>query len=437
MTALLRATSLWLLGLSVYVGGWYVEGPAFQAVQMGSVGLFIGAGFLALLAGRTRRLPLCTSESILGAAFVFAMLVAFVRGVPLSALYGGMFLVVLASAALLARQPWVDRIDAVFRRAYLALIASVLAVQSGEFLASVAGTVEYSVGLVRFAPLGMHPNLSGLVYGGGALLFFQHFLSSRRAHQRLLALLLCGLCLAVVLAASARASLLALGLTGLLGTVLMAWRGSRRARIALALGALGLLAVGLWKAPAIADYLTIILDLDSPTRGTDSGATGREDIWRDGIRLFLSDPLLFFTGRGVRAAGPEVIGFPVESSYINLALEHGAVFGLLIALAFAATAWRTLGRSVRGGTLDPVLFLSGLMLVFVLLQSVFNRYLVAVGNPYSLWILLLLLRLNLAPPAVHTHRAPRTARARTRVPAAAASTRFPTPATGRRTAAST
>lgn len=437
MTALLRATSLWLLGLSVYVGGWYVEGPAFQAVQMGSVGLFIGAGFLALLAGRTRRLPLCTSESILGAAFVFAMLVAFVRGVPLSALYGGMFLVVLASAALLARQPWVDRIDAVFRRAYLALIASVLAVQSGEFLASVAGTVEYSVGLVRFAPLGMHPNLSGLVYGGGALLFFQHFLSSRRAHQRLLALLLCGLCLAVVLAASARASLLALGLTGLLGTVLMAWRGSRRARIALALGALGLLAVGLWKAPAIADYLTIILDLDSPTRGTDSGATGREEIWRDGIRLFLSDPLLFFTGRGVRAAGPEVIGFPVESSYINLALEHGAVFGLLIALAFAATAWRTLGRSVRGGTLDPVLFLSGLMLVFVLLQSVFNRYLVAVGNPYSLWILLLLLRLNLAPPVLHTHPAPRTARARTRVRAASASTPFPTPATGRRTAAST
>lgn len=437
MTALLRATSLWLLGLSVYVGGWYVEGPAFQAVQMGSVGLFIGAGFMALLAGRTRRLPLCTSESILGAAFVFAMLVAFVRGVPLSALYGGMFLVVLASAALLARQPWVERIDAVFRRAYLALIASVLAVQSGEFLASVAGTVEYSVGLVRFAPLGMHPNLSGLVYGGGALLFFQHFLSSRRAHQRLLALLMCGLCLAVVLAASARASLLALGLTGVLGTVLMAWRGSRRARIALALGALGLLAVGLWKAPAIADYLTIILDLDSPTRGTDSGATGREEIWRDGIRLFLSDPLLFFIGRGVRAAGPEVIGFPVESSYINLALEHGAVFGLLIALAFAATAWRTLGRSVRGGTLDPVLFLSGLMLVFVLLQSVFNRYLVAVGNPYSLWILLLLLRLNLAPPVVHTPRAPRTAPARTRLRAAAASTPFPTSATGRRTAAST
>ena len=28
-----------------------------------------------------------------------------------------------------------------------------------------------------------HPNLAGLVYGGGSLLFFQHFLSSTRTHQ--------------------------------------------------------------------------------------------------------------------------------------------------------------------------------------------------------------------------------------------------------------
>ena len=397
MSALLRLFSLWALGLSIYVGGWYVEGPAFQAVQMGSVGLFIGAGVLAVLAGGTRRVALCTSESILGAAFVFAMFVAFVRGVPMSAVFGAMFLVVLAAAAVLARQPWVNSVDAVFRRAYLALLVSVLAVQPADFLTSVAGTVERAVGLVRFAPLGMHPNLSGLVYGGGALLFFQYFLSSTRTHQRLFALLMSGLCMSMVLAASARASLLALGLTGAVGALLIAWRGSRRARWALALAALALLGAALWQLGAISDYLSVILDLDSPTRGVDSGATGREEIWRDGVLLVLSDPLLFFTGRGVRAAGPEVIGFPVESSYINLALEHGAVFGLLMAGAFVVTAWRTLSRSFASGRMDPALFLSGLMLVFVLIQSVFNRYLVAVGNPYSLWILLLLLRLNLAP----------------------------------------
>ena len=397
MNPLLRLVSMWMLGLAIYLGGWYVEGPTFQAVQLGAIGLFLTAGILALLSGGTRRIELCATEYLLGGAFLFAMLVAFLRGNPLSTAFGAMFLLVLISAGVLVRQHWVASIDLVFRRAWIALLISVLVVQPGEFLTSVVGTVERSVGLVRFAPLGMHPNLSGLVYGGGCLLFFQHFLATPRHHQKLFALLLSALCLSMVLAASARASLLALGLTGTVAAVLIAWRGSRRARVALSLAAITLLAVGIFKATAIADYLTIILDLNSPTRGTDSGATGREVIWRDGIALVFSDPLLFFTGRGVRAAGPEVIGFPVESSYINLALEHGMVFGLLMAVAFLVTAWRALGQSFATGVMNPSLFLSGLMLVFVLIQSIFNRYLIAVGNPYSLLILLLLLRLNLSP----------------------------------------
>lgn len=415
MNPLIRLVSQCMLGLAIFMGGWYVGGSIFQAVQLGAVALFIAAGLLALMAGGTRRMGLCAAETLLGSAFVFAMLVAFVRGNALSTEFGAMFLLVLASAAVLARQPWVASIDGVFRCAYIALIASVLVVQPSEFLMSVVGTVERSVGLVRFAPLGMHPNLSGLVYGGGSLLFFQHFLATPRLHQKLFALLLSGLCLSMVLAASARASLLALGLTGVVAVILIAWRGSRRARTALTLSAIALLAIGVFKAAAIADYLTIILDLDSPTRGVDSGATGREVIWQEGVALVFSDPVLFFTGRGVRAAGPEVIGFPVESSYINLALEHGVVFGLLIALTFLVTAWRTFGRSFEMGVMNPALFVSGLMLVFVLMQSIFNRYLIAVGNPYSLWILLLLLRLNLGPSRVPSARAP-TSPARDRPP---------------------
>jgi exopolysaccharide production protein ExoQ len=397
MSSLFQLISQCMLGLAVYVGGWYVGGSLFQVVQLGAIGLFIIAGVLALTAGGTRRIDLSAAEYILGGAFMFGMVVAFVRGNALSTEFGAMFLLVLAAAGVLARQQWVARIELVFRWAYIALIASVLVVQPTEFLTSVVGTVERSVGLVRFMPLGMHPNLCGLVYGGGSLLFFQHFLTTPRIHQKLFALLMSALCLGMILAASSRASLLALAVTGLLGAMLIAWRGSRRARGGLILSAVGLLAIGIYQASAISDYLTVILDLDSPTRGTESGATGREDIWRDGVDLVFSDPVLFFTGRGVRAAGPEVIGFPVESSYINLALEHGVVFGLLIVLSFGVTAIRTLGRSFEAGVMNSALIVSGLMLVFVLLQSVFNRYLVAVGNPYSLWVLLLLVRLNLRP----------------------------------------
>src|SRR5690606_35015319 len=120
----------------------------FQLVQLGAIGLFLAAGFFALMTGGTRRIELCAAEYILGSAFMFAMLVAFVRGNALSTEFGAMFLLVLAAASVLARQHWVGRIDHVFRCAYIALIASVLVVQPTEYLTSVVGTVERSIALV-------------------------------------------------------------------------------------------------------------------------------------------------------------------------------------------------------------------------------------------------------------------------------------------------
>jgi len=395
MKHLFRLTSQWLLGLSIYLGGWYSQGAAFQIVQLGAIGLFLAAGFLTLLAGDTRRIGISAPEYILGGAFVFAMLVAFVLGNLLSTMFGAMFLLVLFSAAVLIRNEDESNIGLIFQRVYLALLVTVLVVQPGDFFTAVVGTTERSVGLVRFAPLGMHPNQSGLVYGGGVLLFLQSFLTATSLPKKIFSLVVVAMCLGVVLAASARASLLALGLTAAIATFMLAWQGSSRIRMALVVAAFVVLGVGLLKADAIANYLTIILDLDSNTRGVSSGATGRTDIWRSGIELVFSDPVLLFTGRGMRAAGPEVIGFPVESSYINLALENGVVWGFLISLTFVVTAWRALSQSIQGGVVHPALFMGGLMLLFALTQSIFNRYLIAVGNPFSLLILFLMLRLNL------------------------------------------
>jgi exopolysaccharide production protein ExoQ len=189
--------------------------------------------------------------------------------------------------------------------------------------------------------------------------------------------------------------MLALAAAGLTGITLIALRGSRRSRVSLVLAALIGVMVIFFKRADIKEYLSLILDLDSPTRGVDSGATGRTDIWQAGIELVFSDAVRLFTGRGIRSALPEIIGFPVESSYINLALEHGLFFGSLIVLAFVVTAWRALQQGLQPGQHRYQLFMAGLMLVFILAQSIFNRYLIGVGNPYSLWILVLTLQLNL------------------------------------------
>jgi exopolysaccharide production protein ExoQ len=403
--------SRWLLGCAIYLTGWYYEGPALQAAQMGAISLLLLAGFFSVLSGDTRSIRPSLVEWLFSTAFLFAMLVAWASGNALSTMYGAMLLLVITAIALMVRHHRAHELVAVFRWAYVALLGTLLVVDPQALLASLAGNVEYGHGLVRYEPLGMHPNLSGLVYGGGALLFFQHFLSVRTRPRQLFALAMAGLCICVLLAASARAGMLALAVTGLTGVTLIAWRGSRRARLGLALAVLAALAVVLFKWADIKDYLSVILDVDSPTRGVESGATGRTDLWLAGVELVFSDGVRLFTGSGIRSALPEIIGFPVESSYINLALEHGLFFGSLMALAFVVTACRALHHGLRAGQPNYPLFMAGLMVVFILAQSIFNRYLIGVGNPYSLWILVLVLQLNLqALPSGRQAGNPRMAR---------------------------
>lgn len=395
MRALNTQISRWLLGGSIYLTGWYYEGPALQASQMGAISLLLMAGFFAALSGDTRRIRPSLTEWMFGFAFLFAMLVAWMTDNWLSTMYGAMLLLVLVSVSFLVRQSGAAQLVVVFRWAYVALLGTLLVLEPGPLFQSLSGSVEYGLGLVRYQPLGMNPNLSGLVYGGGAMLFFQRVLAADKLLHKLFALTMSALCLSVLLAASARASMLALAIAGAVGITLIALRGSRRSRIALLLAAFIGVVVILVQWAAIKDYLLLILDVDSPTRGVDSGATGRTDIWRDGVALVFSNAMLLFTGRGIRSALPEVIGFPVESSYINLALEHGLVFGALIAGAFFVTAARALRQGLRPGQFRYQTFIAGLMIVFLLAQSIFNRYLIGVGNPYSLWILVLILQLNL------------------------------------------
>jgi len=396
--------SRWLLGGAIYLTGWYYEGPALQASQMGAISLLLMAGFFSALSGETLKVRPSLVEWLFGIAFLFAMLVAWMTGNVLSTMYGAMLLLVLVAMAFLIRHRSAAELIAVFRWAYVALVGTVLALESPALFASLSGSVEYGLGLVRYQPLGMHPNLSGLVYGGGALLFFQRWLAANTRVQKGFALAMMALCLCVLLAASARAGMLALGVAGSTGINLIALRGSRRSRMSLVVAALVGVLVVVFNWTAIKDYLSLILDVDSPTRGVESGATGRTDIWRMGIELVFSNAALLFTGRGIRSALPDVIGFPVESSYINLALEHGLFFGSLITLSFVITAGRALQQGLNPGQHQYQLFMVGLMLVFMLAQSFFNRYLIGVGNPYSLWVLVLILQVNLRPMSAVAHR---------------------------------
>lgn len=395
MSNLFKFLSQILLSISLYLSGWYIEGSMFQVIQISAIMLLMAAGFFAAISREVPALSLTIVEYIFGAAFLLATIVAFVHGNVLSTMYGLLFFLVVLSISVLVRYyEWLD-LSLIFRRVYIALLATILIVEPDSYFKSVVGTVEYGVGLVRFEPLGMHPNLSGFVYGGGTLLFLQSFLVSRNIRDKLVSIIFSALCFSIILAASARASLLAVGMTVLIASMYMGWRGDFRIRAALAVLIFLSSFLMVFYIQEIFDYLTIVLDLESDTRGVESGATGRTDIWMDGVSLIIYDTFYLFFGRGVRAAGPDVIGFPVESSYINLALEHGVIVGAVIAMVFVITAFRALSNSTRVEGVDFIIFINGLMIIFALIQSIFNRYLLAIGNPFSLLLLFLLLSLGL------------------------------------------
>jgi hypothetical protein len=102
-------------------------------------------------------------------------------------------------------------------------------------------------------------------------------------------------------------------------------------------------------------------------------------------------------GGGLRSSEQATIGFLTENSYITILLDSGLFVGgsLIFALLYALVSARRLSRDANTSDASkPMVFLVPL-LVFVLVQSFFDRYLLAVGNPASLLALLVFVSLSL------------------------------------------
>jgi hypothetical protein len=112
--------------------------------------------------------------------------------------------------------------------------------------------------------------------------------------------------------------------------------------------------------------------------------------------IFGSGSQILFGG-GLRFASPENIGFYTESSYITILIESGILLGsaFIGTLFFYTSKMFLLSRGAGGeGTyLYVALFV---IFAFVLIESVFNRYLLAIGNPMSLFFLFICVSVGLS-----------------------------------------
>jgi exopolysaccharide production protein ExoQ len=197
-----------------------------------------------------------------------------------------------------------------------------------------------------------------------------------------------------VFAASARGSLLALFFV-----YLCMYVNYHGLNVKIMISALSILLVGVISAvifdySGFLDWAGNILEINSDTRGVDSGGTGRFDLWAMGVDFLLSNFDRFMFGGGFRSAEESSIGFLTENSYLTIYLELGVFVGtLLISTYFYYCFMIVRGScSIRD---DGVMcfgscFIVGFAVLFLIVQSVFNRYLFAIGNPYSVSVLLLM-----------------------------------------------
>jgi O-antigen ligase len=138
------------------------------------------------------------------------------------------------------------------------------------------------------------------------------------------------------------------------------------------------------------------LEFTSETRGVDSGGTGRIELWEEGTEMIIADPIRLLFGHGFRSAEAHLIGISLESSYLTLLFEVGlfATVGFLLCVYFSILkSLKISDLCYEGGV--GIYYSVAMCFIFILFQSIFNRYLVSIGNFFSVFFFLLLFRIFL------------------------------------------
>lgn len=267
-------------------------------------------------------------------------------------------------------------------------------VSIGLFTLLAFGSLMQSIQtLERFSPFSFHPNLLAFLLAGYFCVMVWKFMTGGW-RMKVLAGVFGTLCLVITFFASSRGSIVGiLAGCGLAASMVVARaRKGRRIKllkpsllvVALMLGII----VSVWNLQWTKDayeYTDQVLQLTQDYRGLDTGLTGRWDRWKVVMRVFTDGT--FLVGRGIRSTDQE----PIDNSYLVILYEIGLVPLVLITWRFFSISgryFRNYFRSANQAERDFYLACCLLMAVF-LVNNIVARFLLSVGNPYSLAALLL------------------------------------------------
>ena len=263
-------------------------------------------------------------------------------------------------------------------------IALFLPISFSALIDAVTQSVE------RFGFLNLQTNLLGFLLTGYFWVMVWKFLEDGW-RAKVLAGVVGICCMAMVFFASSRGSLVSSVAGGLFGGFMAFMRTERNQRkkvarrivvaSAVLLAAVFLVQNSSWFKNTY-EFVDQILAISEPSRGIGSGFTGRLDTWSRTVRT-LSDGS-WLTGRGLRSS--DSLYPMIDNSYLVLLYDLGLLPLILITWRFLSIVVKALKAYFRtGDKAHQQLSLSCVMLVVALLvASISQRYLFAVGNPYSL-----------------------------------------------------
>jgi len=382
-----------MVGAACYLTFFALVPGVGAVVQAAAVVLLLGAAAYALLLEKVRPIPISVTESVMYLAGVLYVIQGMFQELePMLASVA--FLATIIMLSIISRTITLDRFLDVGAGVALLCVLTSIAVDHTGVIAALSASVGRG-GLDRFTPLGTTPNLVGYTFGAGAILMARRVIVSKMILERMTMAAAALLSCTFVLAASARASLVALIVAAVLSVILEIRIGRLISMIWVRVTALSCVLVGVVFSEKVGGYFDRMLELESNTRGLASGGTGRTQLWARGIAAVFGDPMTFIFGGGFRSSNSDLIGFSTENSYISILLDSGIFVGAAIILVFCYAPIKALKLTSPQSRYASSLVLLASFFTFLVVESFFNRYLLAIGNPISLISLTLLFSLSM------------------------------------------
>ncbi len=384
-----------LVGAACYVTFYALLPGVGSLMQASGLVFLFCAAMYAVMFNRVKAMPVSATELIMHVLGVLYVATALFHDVD-TLMSSVAFLCTVILISIVTRALPLARFLDIGAWVALTCVLTAIAVDHREAVATLSISIGRR-GLERFSPLETTADLTGYLFGAGAILMARRAIVSTKLLQRLLFAAGTVVACLFVLAASARASLIALALAAMMAVGFEL--GFKRILALTWVRIVGVMFVlcGAVFSGKILSYLGQILEVDSSTRGVASGGTGRTELWARGMASLFGNATTFVLGGGFRSSNANLIGFSTESSYITILLDSGIFLGAAVILVFWYAPIKALKLTEPGSRHSSSLVLLATFMAFLVIQSVFNRYLLAIGNPISLMSLLILFSLALQP----------------------------------------